>query len=96
MISPINIRLKVAEDRYRLRVDEAVIVNSPDPDPDPHIVPATTATLGGVIVGEDLKITPDGVLSVDKATTVGDFTKPITAAAVYAEVGNINVLLQTI
>lgn len=59
--------------------------------------PATTNTLGGIIVGEDLQITSEGVLSVVKATTVsGDNTHPITAAAVYAEVGNINALLETI
>lgn len=59
--------------------------------------PATTGTLGGVIVGDDLLVTPEGRLSVDKATTVEeDNTRPITAAAVYAEVGNINALLATI
>ena len=59
--------------------------------------PATTTTLGGIIVGQDLLITEDGVLSVDKANIVEqDNTKPITAAAVYTEVGNIDVLLQTI
>lgn len=59
--------------------------------------PATTSTLGGIIVGSDLLITEEGVLSVDKATSVEeDNTRPITAAAVYTEVGNINALLQTI
>lgn len=64
---------------------------------DTPLVPATTTTLGGIIVGSDLLITPEGVLSVDKATAVEqDNTKPITAAAVYTEVGNIDALLQTI
>lgn len=59
--------------------------------------PATTSTLGGIIVGEDLQITQSGVLSVTKANAVEqDNTHPITAAAVYTEVGNINALLQTI
>lgn len=59
--------------------------------------PATTSTLGGIIVGEDLQITQTGVLSVAKANAVEqDNTHPITAAAVYTEVGNINALLQTI
>lgn len=59
--------------------------------------PATTSTLGGIIVGDDLLITPEGRLSVDKANEVdGDNTKPITAAAVYTEIGNINALLATI
>ena len=61
------------------------------------IRPATTSSLGSVIVGEDLQITPDGVLSVQKANAVEqNNTRPITAAAVYTEVGNINALLQTI
>ena len=59
--------------------------------------PATTTTLGGIIVGDDLLITEEGRLSVDKANAVeGDNTKPITAAAVYTEIGNINALLATI
>lgn len=64
---------------------------------DPGLRPATRATLGGIIVGEDLEITQTGVLSVTKATAVEqDNTHPITAAAVYTEVGNISALLQTI
>ena len=59
--------------------------------------PATTETLGGVIVGDDLQITPEGILSVVKANAVqADNTRPITSAAVYMEVGNINALLHTI
>lgn len=59
--------------------------------------PATTTELGGIIVGEDLQITEEGVLSVIKANSVeSDNTHPITAAAVYVEVGNINALLHTI
>jgi len=54
---------------------------------------ASADTIGGIKVGENLKIT-DGVLSVDTATAVeGDNTKPITSAAVHTEVGNIEVLL---
>ena len=61
------------------------------------IEPATTTTLGGIIVGDDLTITADGRLSVQKATEVeSDNTHPITSAAVYTTVGNINALLQTI
>ena len=59
--------------------------------------PATTTSLGGIIVGEDLQITQTGVLSITKANAVEqDNTHPITAAAVYTEVGNINALLATI
>ena len=63
----------------------------------PGLPTATTERLGGIIVGNDLLITNDGVLSVDKATEVQeDNTKPITAAAVYTEIGNINAALATI
>lgn len=59
--------------------------------------PATRDRLGGVIVGEDLDITEEGVLSVLKTNIVEkDNTRPITAAAVYTEVGNINALLELI
>ena len=62
-----------------------------------NLRPATKSTLGGVIVGEDLDITSSGVLSIIKADRAEqDNTDPITAAAVYTEVGNINALLQTI
>ena len=62
-----------------------------------RLEPATTDKLGGIMVGDDLLITEEGRLSVDKATSVEeDNTRPITAAAVYTEVGNINALLATI
>ena len=61
------------------------------------LLPATTTTLGGVIVGDNLKITTDGVLNVDTTNVVEqDNTKPITSAAVYATIGNINALLSKI
>lgn len=59
--------------------------------------PATTTSLGGIIVGEDLAVTSNGLLSVVKANAVEqDNTHPITAAAVFTEIGNIDALLQTI
>ena len=61
------------------------------------LIPATTSTLGGVIVGDDLSVTAEGRLSVIKTSSIEqDNTHPITAAAVYTEVGNINALLATI
>ena len=61
------------------------------------LYPATKYSLGGIIVGEDLQVTSTGLLSVVKANAVEqDNTHPITAAAVFTEVGNINALLQTI
>lgn len=61
------------------------------------LYPATKNSLGGIIVGEDLQVTSTGLLSVVKANAVEqDNTHPITAAAVFMEVGNINALLQTI
>lgn len=56
--------------------------------------PATAEKLGLVRIGENLKITKDGVLSVDTANAVEkDNTKPVTSAAVHVEIGNIEVLL---
>lgn len=61
-------------------------------------IPVMTAdTIGGAKLGNNLKIDAAGRLSVDTTDTVaGDNTKPITAAAVYATVGNIEILLNTI
>ena len=56
--------------------------------------PATVEKLGLVRIGENLKITKDGILSVDTANAVEqDNTKPITSAAVHATIGNIETLL---
>lgn len=61
------------------------------------LTPATETSLGGIIVGGSLKITEEGVLSVDTADGAeADNTKPITSAAVYTQIGNIEVLLSTI
>lgn len=47
--------------------------------------------------GENINITDEGVISVMTAPNVEkDNTKPITSSAVYTEVGNIKVLLETI
>lgn len=64
----------------------------------PYVLPpATTSTLGGVIVGDHLEVTEEGVLSVTVVNSAEhDNTNPISAAAVYTEVGNINALLATI
>ena len=61
-------------------------------------VPIASETVAGIIrVGENLRISADGTLSVDTAAAVEqDNTRPITAAAVFTEVGNINALLETI
>ena len=55
-------------------------------------------TGGGYNIGDGLKLAPDtNTLSVDTADKVEeDNTKPVTSAAVYTEVGNINALLATI
>lgn len=58
---------------------------------------ATTSKLGGIIVGQNLSVSKAGVLSVTTAAEIAeDNTKPITSAAVYTTVGNINALLETI
>ena len=53
---------------------------------------------GGYNIGSGLKLDSDtNTLSVDTADKVEqDNTKPVTSAAVYTEVGNINALLATI
>lgn len=53
---------------------------------------------GGYTIGDGLKLDADtNTLSVDTAAAVEkDNTKPVTSAAVYTEVGNINALLATI
>lgn len=55
-------------------------------------------TGGGYNIGSGLKLDAEtNTLSVDTAETVEkDNTKPVTSAAVYTEVGNINALLATI
>lgn len=58
---------------------------------------ASTETAGLVKVGENLEITEDGTLNVLTADNAQeDNTRPITAAAVYAQVGNIDALLETL
>ena len=54
--------------------------------------------VGGYTIGDGLKLdAATNTLSVDTAAAVEkDNTKPITSAAVYTEVGNINALLATI
>lgn len=61
-------------------------------------VPIASEAVAGIVrVGENLKISADGVLSVDTATAVEeDNTRPITSAAVQTTVGNIEILLKTI
>ena len=53
---------------------------------------------GGYTIGAGLKLDPESnVLSVDTADAVeADNTRPVTSAAVYTTVGNIDALLATI
>ena len=61
-------------------------------------VRAGGGTGGGYNIGDGLKLdAATNTLSVDTADSVEkDNTKPVTSAAVYTEVGNINALLATI
>ena len=55
---------------------------------------ATKDKAGIIKVGDNLKISEDGVLSVDTTDTAQqDNTKPMTSAGVYTLAGNIEVLL---
>lgn len=59
--------------------------------------PASEEKLGLVKIGENLKISDTGVLSVDTTNNAeADNTRPITAAAVASIVGNIEVFLNQI
>lgn len=58
---------------------------------------ASDKKLGGIKVGANLLIDDEGVLSVDTADIAEqDNTRPITSAAVHAELGNIEALLANI
>lgn len=63
---------------------------------------AYRATLPGGSYGKEVEIgaglkLEDNVLSVDTAETVEeDNTKPVTSAAVYTVVGNINAILESL
>ena len=65
---------------------------------DDNVIPVASNTiLGGIKVGENLKIDENGVLSVDTATDVEqDNTKPVTSAAVHVQLGNVEALLSTL
>ena len=67
---------------------------------DEHVADLPVATennLGAIIVGKNLSVTNEGVVSVQTADhPEEDNTRPITASAVYTEIGNINALLATI
>ena len=78
-------------------VVQTVVSPGPGSSADFVLSPATETTLGGIRVGKNLSITPDGVLSVATTDVVaGDNTNPITSAAVHTQIGNINALLETI
>lgn len=51
---------------------------------------------GSLVIDNDTLRFIDGVLSVNTVNVMGDYTQPITAAAVYTEVGNIQAILKTI
>ena len=67
-------------------------------DPGDNVILVASSTiLGGIKVGENLKIDENGVLSVDTATDVEqDNTKPVTSAAVHVQLGNVEVLLASL
>ena len=64
---------------------------------DAVVANATAQRAGVVRVGANLKIDSAGVLSVDTAASVEqDNTRPVTAAAVHTQLGNIEALLSNI
>lgn len=77
---------KIRTESGDLPIDYEALANKPEPYALPE---ATDSALGGVKVGDGLKIDASGVLSVDTATAVEqDNTKPITSGAVYAAINN--------
>ena len=61
------------------------------------VPPATKTTRGTVIVGDGLSVNAAGKISVETANAVEEGNMlPVTSAAVYAEIGNINALLASI
>lgn len=59
--------------------------------------PATHTSLGSVIVGSDFEVDASGMITLIKADSVeADNTRPVTSAAVYTEIGNIEALLRAI
>lgn len=84
-----------AESSFGVRMDEKMEITQ---DTSGYKLPAATAeTLGGVKVGRNLTIDSSGVLSVDTADAAQqDNTRPITSAAVYTQIGNIEALLALI
>ncbi len=58
---------------------------------------AQVHTGSNIVLGHALRWDSQGRLAVDVANDAeADNTRPITAAAVFTEIGNIDVLLQTI
>ena len=61
------------------------------------LYPATATTLGGVRVGTGLQSNGSGILSVNTATSAQeDNMSPISSDAVFKEIGNINLLLESL
>lgn len=58
---------------------------------------ATSEEAGTIKIGSNLSIDDDGVLSVETTDNAEqDNTKPMTSAGVYVQLGNINILLESI
>lgn len=55
-----------------------------------ELPPATYETLGGVIIGENLLIDDNGVLSVDVTNEINESNHPITARAIKTFSGSID------
>lgn len=83
-------QLNETEQTFDMQFKELQVANVGD------IPFATKETAGKVIVGDNLLV-ENGVISVDVANEAeADNTKPITSAAVAVQIGNIEVILETI
>ena len=55
-----------------------------------HLPPATTEHIGGVIIGSNLTVTNDGIVSVNTAgDALKDDTRPITSGGTFDRLSNI-------
>lgn len=87
----------IADAIHELEIREPVVQGGGGSGAEVSLPVASQTVLGGVMVGQNLSVSQNGVLSVTTTSEVAeDNTKPITSAAVYATIGNINALLSKI
>lgn len=88
--------IKIALNRLLLKVRAEIPKKTSQLENDSGYL-TTLDDVGTTFTTDETLTLENGVLSVNTATEVeADNTLPVTSAAVYTEVGNINALLETI